>query len=131
MLKPRAQDEFMKHELDHLLRDLAQLRAIMEKQGPLSYLERAICETVKNEILRREELRDGEMRIRKESDVRKSVGYLFFVMKKLKWPQIQVRAIGPAIDTLNRILQEFKTTIKGYTTDIKTQTHKIFGGNTL
>lgn len=52
VLKPRAQDEFMKHELDHLLRDLAQLRAIMEKEGALSYLERAICETVKNEILR-------------------------------------------------------------------------------
>ena len=121
----------MKHELDHLLRDLAQLRAIMEKEGPLSYLERAICETVKNEILRREDLRDGEMRIRTESDVRKSVGYLFFVMKKLKWPQIQVRAIGPAIATMNKILEEFKNTIKGYSTDIKTQTQRIFGGNQL
>lgn len=37
---------------------------------------------------------DNELRIGKGSDVRKSVGYLFFILKKLKKPLVQIKAIG-------------------------------------
>jgi len=112
-LLPRAQDVFITHELNHLLRDIQQLKRILG--GPIISLhQRAIIETVRNEILKREELRDGEMRIRVDSDQRKSVGYLFFVLKKLKWPQVQVKAVGEAIRTMHGILEEFRNTLKGY-----------------
>lgn len=37
---------------------------------------------------------DSEMRIGKNADVRKSVGYLFYIIKKLKKPVVQIKAIG-------------------------------------
>ena len=59
-------------------------------------------------------MRDEVMRIRADSDVKKSVGYLFFVLKKLKWPRIQLRGIGRAVKSMKMIIDKLTTDIKGY-----------------
>lgn len=54
----------------------------------MDYHRRAIVEQVKNEMQRRAEMQDGEMRVKASGDYKKSAGYLFYVFKKLKWPKV-------------------------------------------
>mmetsp|Transcript_16633 Transcript_16633/g.15938 ORF Transcript_16633/g.15938 Transcript_16633/m.15938 type:complete len:83 (+) Transcript_16633:1116-1364(+) len=82
------------------MRDLeAMLKQCSEEHECLNYHRRAIIETIKNDMQRRDELQDGEMRVKAEGDVKKSTGYLYYVLVKLGWPKIQVRSIGRAMDT--------------------------------
>ncbi len=39
---------------------------------------------------------------------------MFLALKKLQWPSIVVRAINSAIPTMDKIVEKFKTDLKGY-----------------
>jgi hypothetical protein len=54
----------------------------------LNFNKRALIQQVKNDMLRRAEMQDGEMRIKAEGDVKKSTGYLYYVLAKLGWPKL-------------------------------------------
>jgi hypothetical protein len=47
-----------------------------------------MIEVIKNEMMRRAEMQDGEMRIGAETDPKKGNAYLFYAMKKMQWPKI-------------------------------------------
>jgi len=52
------------------------------------------------------------MRIKTETDIQGSVGFLNRVFKTLKWPDVKVTAIGFAIETQDQIIEEFKDSNK-------------------
>eukprot|EP00347_Sterkiella_histriomuscorum_P009291 403341768 len=120
-----ANDDFLTHEYDHITRDCDQL--LTSLQGAKSCHFRTKLEQVRNEIVKRQEMGECEMRIGKGSDVRKSVGYLFFVLKKLKRPLIQIKAIGAATQIQDKIINELKRDIKGYKIEVEYEKSKMFG----
>ena len=70
---------------------------------------------------------ESEMRISKNSDVRKSVGFLFYVLKKLKRPVVLIKAIGQATQVQEKIIEELKNDIKGYNITVEREFSSIFG----
>lgn len=64
--------------------------------------------------MRRVESNEVEMRIAKSSDVGKSASYIHGRLVRSKWPRLNLRALGTAIDTMLRIVEDFKAHHKEY-----------------
>lgn len=62
----------------------------------------------------RQEIKEGEMRIKTESDPLKCANYLKIKITKLKWPKVMIKAIGRAIPVLLEAVKIFEDDIIGY-----------------
>lgn len=75
------------------------MKQIGDEDRALSNHNMAILYQVKNDMQRRAEMQDREMRVKADGDVNKSTGYLHIALVKMGWPKIKIRGIGRAVET--------------------------------
>jgi hypothetical protein len=90
----------LKQDCAQIRRDLEEMiNEVGEENKPISNHNLANLFQIKNGLERKAELHDGEMRVKTDGDVMKSVGYIRNNLVKLGWPKMQIRSIGSAVET--------------------------------